>query len=333
MIPAASRFPRARRRAAVLWTPASNARGASSSRTTSSRASGPGRRLSGARTLEAPALSDPVWQFVPWLELARREMAAGRLPALEPVSGRRRAAARQFRCPRWAPRSLWPALAFGVRPGGTCLFSFAPSSRRPPRSCGSGIAGGRAPAAGLGALAFALSCSFHRVARAPSDTLGGGRSPPAALRRPAAGGTAHATRFRGPRRSRHSSFSRGGHPETALMAALLAAAYAAFRGGRSPRSVGQPPGRSSRAALWRLRCCCPFSSTTPPAPRGCGERTTSFRPVRSSPSAVSSCPTTRTRIRSRRLRPCPSRFCVLVPFGLRGLRRDSERAVLGGARP
>ncbi|HEX2756991.1 MAG TPA: hypothetical protein VHP60_00660, partial [Thermoanaerobaculia bacterium] len=38
----------------------------------------------GARKLEAPALSDPVWQFVPWLQLARREVAAGRLPLWNP---------------------------------------------------------------------------------------------------------------------------------------------------------------------------------------------------------------------------------------------------------
>ena len=32
----------------------------------------------------AAALSDPVWQFVPWLELARAELRAGRLPLWNP---------------------------------------------------------------------------------------------------------------------------------------------------------------------------------------------------------------------------------------------------------
>ncbi len=34
--------------------------------------------------LQAPLLSDPVWQFVPWIELTRRELAAGRLPLWNP---------------------------------------------------------------------------------------------------------------------------------------------------------------------------------------------------------------------------------------------------------
>ncbi len=35
-------------------------------------------------TLSAGALSDPVWQFVPWIELARSELGAGRLPLWNP---------------------------------------------------------------------------------------------------------------------------------------------------------------------------------------------------------------------------------------------------------
>src|SRR5262245_30660906 len=34
--------------------------------------------------LQAQALSDPVWQFVPWLGLARRELLAGHLPLWNP---------------------------------------------------------------------------------------------------------------------------------------------------------------------------------------------------------------------------------------------------------
>ncbi|HEY7573966.1 MAG TPA: hypothetical protein VIB08_02300, partial [Thermoanaerobaculia bacterium] len=36
------------------------------------------------RRIQTPALSDPVWQFVPWLRLARRELAQGRLPLWNP---------------------------------------------------------------------------------------------------------------------------------------------------------------------------------------------------------------------------------------------------------
>lgn len=36
------------------------------------------------RSISAPALSDPVWQFVPWLEFARQELRAGRLPLWNP---------------------------------------------------------------------------------------------------------------------------------------------------------------------------------------------------------------------------------------------------------
>ena len=34
--------------------------------------------------VQAPVLTDPVWQFVPWLEFARRELNAGRLPLWNP---------------------------------------------------------------------------------------------------------------------------------------------------------------------------------------------------------------------------------------------------------
>ena len=64
----------------------------------------------------AEALSDPVWQFVPWIELAKRELAAGRLPLWNPhqeagqpllgngISG-------------LASPILWPALALPLFPG------------------------------------------------------------------------------------------------------------------------------------------------------------------------------------------------------------------------
>ena len=39
---------------------------------------------SGSPALQAPLLSDPVWQFVPWLQFARRELISGRLPLWNP---------------------------------------------------------------------------------------------------------------------------------------------------------------------------------------------------------------------------------------------------------
>ncbi len=66
--------------------------------------------------LRSQGLSDPVWQFVPWIELARRELAAGRLPLWNPhQDGGRPLLANPMTA--LASPTLLPALALGVERG------------------------------------------------------------------------------------------------------------------------------------------------------------------------------------------------------------------------
>jgi hypothetical protein len=66
--------------------------------------------------LQTPALSDPVWQFVPWLELARKELISGHLPLWNPYQ--------DAGCPLLgngqsaiASPLVWPVLLVGARGG------------------------------------------------------------------------------------------------------------------------------------------------------------------------------------------------------------------------
>src|SRR5512141_137768 len=68
----------------------------------------------GVQKLEAPSLSDPVWQFVPWLELARRESAAGRLPFWNPYQDGGVPLLGNSISSLGSPL-VWPALLLGVR--------------------------------------------------------------------------------------------------------------------------------------------------------------------------------------------------------------------------
>lgn len=66
--------------------------------------------------LQAPALSDPVWQFVPWLRFARRELAAGRVPLWNPHQD---GGVPFLANPQTALTSpmTWPCLALGIEHG------------------------------------------------------------------------------------------------------------------------------------------------------------------------------------------------------------------------
>ena len=66
--------------------------------------------------LQAPVLTDPVWQFVPWLELARRELTAGRLPLWNPHQN---GGVPLLANPMLALGSplTWPVLLLGVQSG------------------------------------------------------------------------------------------------------------------------------------------------------------------------------------------------------------------------
>ena len=64
----------------------------------------------------AEVLSDPVWQGVPWLQLARRELAAGRLPLWNPHQDGGVPLLGNSQSALLSPL-VWPALALGVEHG------------------------------------------------------------------------------------------------------------------------------------------------------------------------------------------------------------------------
>src|SRR5258706_4890982 len=66
--------------------------------------------------IQSPALSDPVWQFVPWIELARHELRAGRLPLWNPHQDGGVPLLGNAQSALGSPL-LWPALVLGVAKG------------------------------------------------------------------------------------------------------------------------------------------------------------------------------------------------------------------------
>jgi hypothetical protein len=274
----------------------------------------------GARTLEAPALSDPVWQFVPWVELARREMAAGRLPLWNPHQDGGVPLLGNSISALGSPL-LWPALAFGVRPGWNLSLLLRALLAAAAAFLWLRDRGRSRPAAGLGALAFALSSPFiawlehpHTLAAAavPFLLLFGGRL----AERPTRGDLA------GLVLSTYVVLS-GGHPETALMAALLAAAYAAFRGGtlaalRWPAAAGLLGGALAAPLLL------PFLEYYAASAARLGEGRHPFV----LPLAALRRFFLPGDPRSHPIEAAAAVSLVvllLAPFALRGLRRDSER--------
>ena len=176
--------------------------------------------------LRSQELSDPVWQFVPWIEFARRELAAGRLPLWNPHQDGGRPLLANPMTALASPTQL-PALVLGVEQGwnlsllvrvllaASAMYAFL---RRQAMSV---------PAAALGAIVVAWSGPFvawlanpnaMTVAAAPLvlwaiDRVareGRGRDVLAL-----AGATALVVV--------------GGHPETAVAVAALAAAWLAAR--------------------------------------------------------------------------------------------------------
>ena len=171
--------------------------------------------------IAAPALSDPVWQFVPWIQLARRELMAGRLPLWNPHQSGGVPLLGNAQSALGSPL-LWPALLFGVEAGWNLSLLL-----RVLVALASAYVwlrdAGRSPAAAVaGGTAFALSGPFIAWLAHP-QTLTAAAVPLVLLfvRRLC-------------RRSTRGDFlglavavyvvASGGHPETLLMAALLAAA-------------------------------------------------------------------------------------------------------------
>lgn len=170
----------------------------------------------------APALSDPVWHFVPWLEFARKELLRGRLPLWNPHQDGGVPLLGNAQSGLGAP-VLWPVLLFGMAGGwnlslllrmllafgGTVLWQ---------RDLGRSLA-----SAAMAGLAFALSGPF--IAWLENSISVPAAAVPLLLcfvrrvaLRPSAGSAA------GCALATYLVLS-GGHPETALMAALLAGAY------------------------------------------------------------------------------------------------------------
>jgi len=205
--------------------------------------------------LRSQELSDPVWQFVPWIELARRELAAGRLPLWNPhQDGGRPLLANPLTA--LASPTLLPALLLGVERGwnlslllrlllaASAMFAFL---RRQEMSV---------PASALGASMVAWSGPFiawlenpnsMTVAAAPlvlwaidrAAREGRGRDVLAL-----AGATALVV-F-------------GGHPETAVAVAVLAAAWLAARA-PSAAAVGRCVTAAVLGALLAAPILVPFA--------------------------------------------------------------------------
>jgi hypothetical protein len=185
------------------------------------------------RTPQAPALSDAVWQFVPWTELARRELLAGRLPLWNPHQDGGAPLLGNAVSALLSPLA-WPALAAGVARG----WNLSLLARILLAAAGAwaflrDLSRSRTAAA-FGAVVFSLSGPLiawleHPLALAAAPV-------PFLLlfaRRAARDGTPRSVA--GVAGAAFLVLA-GGHPETALQAALLAAA-AALAAARSVRRL------------------------------------------------------------------------------------------------
>ena len=207
----------------------------------------------------AEALSDPVWQFVPWIELAKRELAAGRVPlwnphqeAGQPLLGNAQSAL--------AAPLLWPALALPLFPGWnlSLLLRILVSA-----AGGWALArdDGRSRAASLlAASACGLSGPFVAWLEHP-QTLTAAAVPwlLLAVRR-----AARVTSFRrvGAVAGATALVLSGGHHETALMAAFLAALLLAAEA-RAPRRAAPAVGGAFLGAGLSAAFLLPFLEYLP----------------------------------------------------------------------
>lgn len=173
------------------------------------------------KSLSGAVVTDPVFQFVPWLELARREIAAGRLPLWNPHQDGGVPLLGNCISALGSPL-VWPVLALGVAPGWNLslllrlLVALATAYAWLREEGRSGWA------AAIGACGFALSGPFVAWLEHPQTAAVAGVPLLFLLSRRAAregggravAGLALATCF----------VLAGGHPETQLLAALLVAA-------------------------------------------------------------------------------------------------------------
>lgn len=172
----------------------------------------------------ASALSDPVWQFVPWVELARSELRSGRLPLWNPHQEAGQPLLGNAQSALGSPL-LWPALALPLFPGWNLSLLF------------------RLLVSASGGYLLARDLGRSRAASLLASSVCGLSGPfvawlehPHTLTAAAVPWLLLAVR-RAARESRPGTRAGvavttalvlvGGHPETALMGALLAAAFLA----------------------------------------------------------------------------------------------------------
>ncbi|HEY7114145.1 MAG TPA: hypothetical protein VIA45_14545 [Thermoanaerobaculia bacterium] len=188
--------------------------------------------------LQAPALSDPVWQFVPWLGLARRELAAGRVPLWNPHQDGGVPLLGNAQSALLTPLD-WPVLALGT----ARAWNLSLLARLLLAAAGAYLllrdVGRSRAAAALGAVAFSSSGAFIAwlefplvLTAAPAPLLllfarrCARRESPRAV-----AGVAAATFL----------VLSGGQPEAALLVAVLAAAYV-LASAPSPRGLASAVG-------------------------------------------------------------------------------------------
>jgi hypothetical protein len=272
------------------------------------------------RALEAPALSDPVLQFVPWLAFARGELLAGRLPLWNPHQDGGVPLLGNGQSALGSPLA-WPALALGIEKGWNLSLLLRALLAAAAAFLWLRDRGRSREAAALGAVAFAVSGPFvawlehpHTLAAAgvPLLLLFGGRLAERPARRDLAG-LALATYL----------VLSGGHPETAILAAILAAAYALFRAGR-PAGLLAPASGALLGAGLAAPLLFPFLEYFAASAARLGYARNPFVLPASAlvrfvlPSDPASHPIEAAATVSLAV-------LALVPFGLAGIRRDRER--------
>jgi hypothetical protein len=177
------------------------------------------------RPLQAQLLTDPVWQFTPWIDYAHRELAAGRLPLWNPHQDGGEPLLGNGISALGSPL-LAPALILSVRGG----WNLSLLLRVLVAALGAYLLARELKrsrlAAGLAAVVFSLSGPFVAWLEHP-QTLTAAWAPLLLL-------LVHRTATEPSRRQcaalalATAATLAGGHAETALMIAMLAAAYLAF---------------------------------------------------------------------------------------------------------
>ena len=203
-------------------------------------------------TPAASALSDPVWQFVPWIELARSELRAGRVPLWTPHQEAGQPLLGNAQSALGSPL-LWPALALPLFPGWNLslllrILVSAAGGWALARDCGR-----TRVAALLAAIVCSLSGPFIAWLEHP-QTLTAAAVPgllPAVRRSVRAEGAGRIAAVAGAT----ALVLAGGHHETALMAAFLALVLLASESAsvRDRRGRSEAPS-SERASLRRSSC-------------------------------------------------------------------------------